>query len=409
MQDVTGCLPSPPIPPFADDPDAISGPWIEVNLAALDHNLDQIHRQARTALMPVIKANAYGHGLVAVGRHLARHPAVRALAVGTLREAFELRHAGVERPVLNLGPFSAAEAQPLVALGIAQSVFTRGVEWLDRAAAAQGRTARVHLKIDTGLGRVGVEHDRAVEFARMVAGLPHVRIQGVFTTLSEDPRLDRVQMERFQAVLAGLAALGIDPGWRHAASSAAILASPRYALDLVRPGIMVFGHYPSADACRRRPVDLRPALALKTRVVYVKRLRAGDPVGYHGVYRAPADEVLITGAIGYPDGYPVQAAGRAEALIHGVRHPLVAPVTANHIYLRGGLPTVAPGDEIVLYGRQEAQCIPLEEVAAAVARSAYNLLARLNPLLPRFYRGGQGSGTLENRPASGGGERKPAS
>ena len=373
---------------LASDPQDVSGPWIEVDLGAIDHNLDQIHARTRTPLMPVIKANAYGHGLVPVARHLARHRAVDALAVGVLREALDLRRAGLNLPVLNLGPFTRSEAEAVVAQEISQSVFTEAVHWLDRAAAAQGRTARVHIKIDTGLGRVGVTHHRALEFIRMVASLDHLRIQGIFTSLSEDVDFDRVQIERFHAVLAAAAASGIDAGWRHAASSAAILDDPGFCLDMARPGVMVFGHYPSADTYRSRPIELRPALRLKTRVVCVKHLCAGDPVGYHRVYRAPADETLITGAIGYPDGYPFQAADHTEALIGGVRHRLVAAVTANHIYLRGGRETVAPGDEIVLYGPQKAGFIALEEVAAAVGRSEYNLLSRLSPLLPRFYHGG---------------------
>jgi alanine racemase len=187
-----------------------------------------------------------------------------------------------------------------------------------------------------------------------------------------------------------LADLGIKTGRRHAASSAAILSAPDMALDLVRPGIMVFGHYPSAAEYRRRRIDLKPALALKARVVCVKDLKAGDPVGYHQAYRAEQDETLITGAIGYPDGYPVQAGGCTEALVGGCRHRLVAAVTASHIHLRCGQGRVETGDEIVFYGAQGQERIALEEIAAAVGRSEYHLLTRLNPSLPRFYRDGSG-------------------
>ena len=357
-----------------------------MDLAAIDHNIAQIHRYSDRPLMPVIKANAYGHGLVPVARRLARSKAVRALAVGMVREAVDLRRAGLGLPILNLGPYTRCEAERITAMGISQSVFTDAVTWLDAAAGVQGTVAGVHIKIDTGLGRVGVSHHRAADFIQQVAGLSHVRIEGVFTTLSEDADFDRVQMARFNAALSSPAARGIDLGRRHAASSAAILTSPDLALDLVRPGIMVCGHYPSTAEYRRRRIDLRPALTLKTRVMCVKDLKAGDPVGYHQAYRAPDDETLATGAIGYPDGYPVQAAGRAEALIGGCRLPLVAAVTANHICLRCRRKRVEQGDEIVLYGRQGQEFITLEEVAAAVGRSEYHLLSRLSPLLPRLYR-----------------------
>ena len=367
----------------------VSGPWIEVDLEAIGHNIDAIRRIAQTPLMPVIKANAYGHGLVPVARWLAAHGTVHALAVGTVCEAVALRQADIALPVLNLGPYSRREAGRIAELGIRQSVFTEAVAWLEGAAAARDTIVGVHVKIDTGLGRVGVPHGRAADFIEQVAGSSHLRLEGVFTTLSEDPDFDRVQLARFHAVMGALAARGIDPGLRHAASSAAVLAQPEARLDLVRPGIMVFGHYPSPAEYRRRRIDLEPALALKTRVVCAKRLRAGDPVGYHRSYRAPADETLVTGAIGYPDGYPAAAPERnVEALIGGRRHRLVAAVGASHIFLRGGPVDVGAGDEIVLYGAQGRARIALEEVAAAVERSEYHLLACLSPALPRFYRSG---------------------
>ncbi len=364
----------------------VSGPWAEVDLAAVAHNADRIHRWCGRPLMPVIKANAYGHGIVPVARRLARAECVVGFCVGTLREALTLRRAGITLPILNLGPFTAAEARLIVARDITQSVYTDAVVLLEREAAAQGRSAAVHIKIDTGLGRVGVAHDRAADFIFSVAGLKHVNIAGVFTTLSEDRDFDALQLKRFSAAIAGPSRAGIDLGLHHAASSAAILADPDLSSDAVRPGIMVLGHYSSAAEHRRRRIELAPALSLKTRVSCVKRLRAGDPVGYHRSYRAPGDETLITGAIGYSDGYPVQLAGRADCLIHGRRHPLVAAVSANHIFARISGEDIRPGDEIVLYGRQGDAAIDLQDVAALAERSVYNLLARLNPDLTRFYR-----------------------
>jgi alanine racemase len=364
----------------------VSGPWIEVDLAAIGRNAERIHRWCGRPLMPVIKANAYGHGIVAVARRLACTEGVYGLCVGNVREARSLREAGLTLPVLNLGPFSLSEAEDIVSKDIIQSVYSEAVTLLDRAAAAQGRTAAVHIKIDTGLGRTGVSYDRAAAFIATVSRLKNVRIAGVFTALSEDPEFDAVQLQRFTAALDPAAAEGIDVGLRHAASSAAILDRPAPALDLVRPGIMILGHYPSAAEHQRRRIELEPALALKARVALVKRLEAGDPVGYHRAYHAPADETFITGAIGYSDGYPVQLADRAPCLIGGRRHPLVAAVSANHIFVRSTGGEVRPGDEIVLYGRQGEGFIDLQEIAGLAGRSVYNLLARLNPELPRFYR-----------------------
>ncbi|MFZ7125105.1 MAG: alanine racemase [Desulfobacterales bacterium] len=365
----------------------VSGPWIEVDLDAVDHNIQAIRRWCRSRMMPVIKANAYGLGLVPIARRLAGSPGVEGLCVGAVREAVALGEAGLTIPVLNLGAFTPGEAERIVALGIAQSVSSDAVKVLDRIAAAQGRTADVHVKIDTGLGRIGVHYTQASDFIDAVVRLGNVRIAGVFTTLSEDPEFDRIQIERFTAALAGPAGRGVSLGLRHAASSAAILASPDAALDMVRPGIMVTGCYPSAEERNRRRIDLKPALSLKTRVSCIKELKAGDPVGYHRAYRAPGDERLVIGAIGYADGYPVQLAGRAKCLIGGFRHPVVASVTANHICVRSRGGEIRPGDEIVLYGRQKDGFIDIEDIAAQTEHSVYNLLARLNPDLPRFYRG----------------------
>ena len=199
-----------PIPEMpATAPEDVSGPWIEVDLAAVARNARRIHRWCGRPLMPVIKANAYGHGLVPVARRLAETEGVTGLCVGNLREAVALRKAGLELPVLNLGPFTAAEAEVIVALDIAQSVFTEAVAALDRAAAAQGRAAAVHVKIDTGLGRIGMPHDRAADFILHTARLKHVRIAGIFTTLSEDPDFDALQLERFAAALAAPDRAGI--------------------------------------------------------------------------------------------------------------------------------------------------------------------------------------------------------
>lgn len=225
-------------------PADVSGPWVEVDLAAIDRNLDQIHRYAETPLMPVIKANAYGHGLVPVARRIARHRGVHALAVGNLAEAVALRQAGIEVPVLNLGPYTRAEAGRIADLEIRQSVFTETVAWLDAAAADRGGTAGVHVKIDTGLGRIGVSHERAADFIQQVVGL---RLEGVFTTLSEDPDFDRVQLARFHDVMDAVAARGIDPGLRYAAPPARRFWPNR------RPGWTWCGPESWCSATIRRP------------------------------------------------------------------------------------------------------------------------------------------------------------
>lgn len=364
-----------------------SGPWVEVDLDAITHNIRQIENICKAPLMPVIKANAYGHGLVEVGRHLER-VGVHSLCVGYFQEAVQLRCAGISCPLLNLGPYSAREAEQIVTGDISQSVFNGAVHLLDRAAQRYGRKARVHIKVDTGLGRVGVPFGQALEYIQTVAGLAHVHIDGVFTSLTEDKAYDCIQLERFNQVIRSAEEKGIDLGLRHAASSAAILEYPDSHLDLARPGIMVVGCYPSAREFRNRRIDLKQALTLKTRVSCVKALKAGDPVAYHQAYVAETDEIMVTGAIGYPDGYPSHLAGRGECLINGNRYPLVATITANNIYIRAGLDRkIEIGDEIVLIGKQQGQNIRIEDLAETSGLSEYKLLACLSPILPRHYSG----------------------
>ncbi|HDZ22929.1 MAG TPA: alanine racemase, partial [Desulfobacteraceae bacterium] len=284
--------------------------------------------------------------------------------------------------------YTQTEAKRIVALNISQSVFTDAVAWLNEAAGEQTHVAEVHIKIDTGLGRVGVPHHRALRFIEQVASLANVRIAGVFTSLTEDLEFDKIQMKRFQTVLSQAEARGISVGIKHVASSAGILGYPESDLDMIRPGIMVFGHYPSPAEWKLKRIDLKPALTLKTRVVYAKKLTRGDPIAYHQVYRARRDETIITGGIGYSDGYPTSLAGRGECLIKGTRHPLIASLTANHIYVRSSRDDIEPGEEIVLYGKQGKEEITLEDIAQLSGHSVYELLTMLSPFLPRFCSSG---------------------
>jgi len=360
--------------------------WLEVDLDAVAANLARVRAHAGgRPVMAVVKANAYGHGLVPVGRRLERAGA-DALAVGKCEEALSLRAAGVTAAVLNFGPFSRADALELVRHGVSQSVFTDEVTWLAEAARELERPARVHVKVDTGLGRVGVPHDRALAFLSRVHATPGVEIEGVFTPFTEDDEYDRVQLERFLALCAAAQERGISVGLRHAASSAGVLSFPAAHLDMVRPGIALYGHYPSTREYEARRIDLRPAMSLKARVSYVKTLRPGESVSYHRAFVAERETRVATLAIGYADGYPHRAAGRAEAVVRGRRCPTIALVTSNHATLDvTGAPDVAIGDEVALIGRQGESAVTAEELAAWADTSVYKILIGANPSLQRVF------------------------
>lgn len=364
----------------------ITGPWVEVDLDCIAHNHQQLKAIAGgRPLMPVIKANAYGHGVTEVGRFLEKLGAA-GLCVGKLEEALALRQAGVGCPILNFGPFSKKEAEYIVAHDITQSVFNEAVLHLDAAASRIGKKASIHLKIDTGLGRVGVPHEDASDYLQGLAVLAHVQIKGVFTSLSEDRSLDGIQLGRFRSVCRSAKEMGVQLGIRHIASSAGMLAYPEITADAVRPGISLFGYYPSTEEFRQRKIDLKPALSLKSRVSSLRKLLPGDTVGYHRAYVAASAHQLVIGAMGYPDGFPPHLAAGAEVLIQGRRHPLVMGATANHTYIKAEADApIKLGDEIVFIGRQQQEEISCEDLAKLSGLSEYKLLACINPLLPRYY------------------------
>ncbi len=368
-------------------------PWLEINTANLAWNLRQIQtRVGGKTVMAVIKANAYGHGLVGVARALSR-AGVKHFLVGKLDEARQLRAAGVRGRILNLGPYSDADAKALIRLDISQAVYTDQVEVLDRAARRPGRRGRVQIKVDTGLGRFGVPYDRALDFVERVAALRSVAVEGIFTTLTEDPEFDSVQLARFGEICAQVAQRGRSLGLRHAASSAAILDLPAaYAeLDMVRPGIMLYGLYPSVRAEQERKLDLKPVLTLKTRIAYVKTLRPGESVSYHRVFTAAQSERVATLPVGYSDGFPralappmTGLADKGSVLAAGRRCPILA-ITANATIVRLGDTPAAPGDEAVLIGAQGSEAISASEVARLIGDSVYGVVIGMSGLLPQIY------------------------
>lgn len=367
-------------------PEDISGPWLEIDLDAITHNIQQIKKRARGQLMmPVIKANAYGHGIVEIGRHLDRLD-VFGLCVGKFQEAETLRKNDVACPILNLGIFSQKEAETIVEDDISQVVFDDRTVYLHELARKMGKVAKVHIKIDTGLGRIGVPFKDALEFIRNVAASSNLQIEGIYTSLTEEPGFDKLQIERFKNICMQAEGEGISPGLKHAASSAGLLAFEDSFFDMVRPGIMVFGCYPSYREFKERKIDLKPALTLKARAAHVKKIEAGESVSYHRAHTAETSQTIVTGSIGYSDGYPLGLARGGSVLISGKEFSLIAAVTANHIYINGGkCDSIKSGDEIVLLGCQGEKEVTIENLAALLGTSEYQILSGINPTLPRFY------------------------
>jgi len=357
--------------------------WIELDLENMAWNLERIKRRTKVDVMAVIKANGYGHGLIEVAQFLEKRGADY-LMVGKLQEAFELRNSSIHCPLLNFGPFGSKDAQAIIRNNISQSVFTDEVEGFHHAALMLKKKAKVHIHIDTGMGRAGIPYYKALPFIENLSSLEGIEIDGISTTLTEDHDFDQEQMKRFLSVCYKTEKKGIVLDRKHAASSSGILTLPSSHLDVVRPGITLYGYYPSEKTQREDSLFLKPVLNLKTRVFVVKYLRPGDTVSYHRAYMAKKKEKMALLPLGYSDGYPSSALDKASVLIGGKRYPLIGTITANHMeVLLDRDAKVIPGDEAVLIGTQGKEKITAAEVGRWAGVSTYKILIGLNPLLPR--------------------------
>jgi alanine racemase len=371
----------------------------EIDLAAIAANVKVACELAgaTTAVMAVVKADAYGHGAVPVA-WAALGAGATWLGVAVPEEGAALRAAGLQARILVLGPIAPEQAALVVAQDLDQCVSDPGqAETLSREAALRGRVQRLHLKVDTGMGRVGLPPRAAGAAAERIAAFPAVRLVGLMTHFAEadadDPEFTREQLARFEAVSRDLRAAGIAIPLRHAANSAGLIRHPDARLDLVRPGIMLYGCQPCAT---RRPGDpaLSPALRLRTAISQLADLAAGTSVSYGRTFVAPRDMRIATLPIGYADGLSRLLSGRGQALILGRRVPILGRVCMDMTMVDvTHLPGVRVGDEAVLIGRQGGEEITADEVAGLTGTISYEVLCRVGPRVPRVYHGGDSAAT----------------
>jgi alanine racemase len=359
-------------------------PWIELDLDALGSNVREVRRRiGDRPIMAVVKCNAYGHGDVEIATALQRQSDVRNFMVVKTREATRLREAGVEGMILNVGPFTRGDIAALLEHDISQSVFSDAVDGLSREAGRLRKTAKVHVCIDTGMGRVGVPHAAALAFIERVAALPNIEIEGTFTAMTEDDDFNPVQIERIESICKLAGDKGIATGLRHAASTAEVDRYPYAWLDMVRPGNCLVGLEPE----RQKNMNIRPVMSFKTRVVYVKTMQAGESLSYHRAYKIEKETRIATLPCGYSDGYPAVVSGKADVLIRGRRHRVVGPITANHMMVDvTGDKSVAIGDEVVLWGRQGDEQVTKVEIEqlSPEATNVYRMATRTRTYLPRI-------------------------
>ncbi len=366
--------------------------WAEISLPALEHNYCALRGMlpAGCRLLGVVKADAYGHGAIQVGRKLAEL-GCEMLAVACLDEAIELRRAGITTPILIFGATQPELARQVVEHDITQAVFTMELaQALSCAAAELGKQARVHIKLDTGMSRVGVLAHNAQQAAKEVAGLcalPHLEHEGVFTHFANsdgDEEYTMLQFTRFLDVISELEKNhGITFAIRHCANSAATLQYPCTYLDMVRPGIAMYGHYPDPSCRELDGPGLVPVMSVYTRVSAVREVPAGTPVSYGCTNVVERDTRLAVLSIGYADGFFRLLSNRFWVEFDGKRAPILGRICMDMCMVDvTDLPQVKAGDAAVVFGAEKQ----LEEAAGLVGTIQYELLCGISPRVPRVYK-----------------------
>lgn len=361
----------------------------EVDLGAVANNIGVLRDAVSPALVcAVVKADGYGHGAIAVSE-AAIEAGADWLAVALIEEAAVLRKAGIDLPILLLSQPRFADMSAAVRYDLRVTVTTAaGIDLLAAAARAQSRRVLVHLKVDTGMNRVGVAPEGAVGLARDIVSRPELELEGVFTHCAVADEVENPftaeQFDRFDAVLTDLDAAGIRPAIRHAANSATALAHPRGRYDLVRCGIAVYGIPPAPGIGDH--LGLRPAMSLRAEVSAVKRVPAGSGISYGHRHRTSHDTTIATVPIGYADGVPRRLGlTGGEVLIGGRRRPIVGVVTMDQLMVDCGDDHVAVGDDVVLLGTQGNHEITAEEWAERLDTIPYEVVCGIGPRVPRFY------------------------
>lgn len=370
--------------------------YAEINLDAILHNMAQMEQalQPGTRIMPVIKTDAYGHGAVPIGRELEALPITWGYATATAEEAQILRRSGLKKPILVLGATFPEQYPLLASSGIRATVFSlRQARALEGFAAEAGSKVTVHLKIDTGLSRLGFQvTQETVEEIAQIAEMPHIIIEGIFTHFAKADDRDKTmacqQLEKFLEMKGMLRERGIQAPLSHCANSAAIIDMPQANLDLVRAGISLYGMWPS-DQVQKEHMDLSPVLSLKSCIVFLKELEEGRVISYGATYRTTGRQRIATIPVGYGDGYPRSLSNRGYVLIHGQKAPICGRICMDQFMVDvTGIPEAKEGDAVTLVGQDGKERISMEEIGELSGRFNYEFACDLGKRIPRVYQKG---------------------
>jgi alanine racemase len=362
----------------------------EVDLGALEFNYRQIRKRIHEGVkvLAVVKADAYGHGAIPVSLKLERL-GVEYLGVAIAEEGVELRRGGVKTPILVLGGIFGEEVDQILRFRLTPVIFRKdSLKLLSREAERQRKKVKIHLKVDTGMGRLGVPLNLWPRFLEEVKRFPRIETEGIlshFSMLDAEKGYTQNQWRAFQRAVEVAQEAGISCRYVHMASSATLTAFPAYSAKLVRPGIMLYGSYPSPAF--QNLIPLKPVMTLKTRIHFLKSVPPGTRISYGGTFTTKRQSLIATLPVGYADGYSHHLSNRGEVLIHGKRAPVMGKVCMDFVIVDvTDVPRVKVGDEVVLMGRQGKEQITADEIAEKIDSISYEVLCSIGKRVPRIYK-----------------------
>ncbi|EEL50943.1 alanine racemase [Bacillus mycoides] len=366
---------------------------VEVNLDAIKHNVREFKKRVNDenmTMMAAVKANAYGHGAVEVAK-AAIEAGVNQLAVAFVDEGIELREAGISVPILILGYTPVEAAKDAIEYDIMMTVYRiEDLKGIDEVAKRLGKKARIQVKIDTGMSRIGLQEEEVAPFLEELKNMKHIEMEGVFTHYSTADEIDKtytnMQTNLFEKAVTTAKEMGIHLPYIHSSNSAGSMELSNTFQNMVRVGIGIYGMYPSQEVAHT-VVSLQPALSLKSKVAHIKHAKKNRGVSYGNTYVATGEEWIATVPIGYADGYNRQLSNKGHALINGVRVPVLGRVCMDQLMLdvTNAMP-VQVGDEVVFYGKQGEEEIPVEEIADMLGTINYEVTCMLDRRIPRVYK-----------------------
>ena len=377
--------------------------WIEINLGAIRHNLSQVRKliSSDTAILAPVKANAYGHGILEVSKVLACS-GVDYLGVSTIDEALLLSRNGFKKtPILMLGSVLTQAAGLIVENNITQTIGDIGLaSAINSCAKKQGKRAKVHVKVDTGMGRIGVWHKDALRLITALSGMENIQIEGIFSHFSssdENKIITHKQTEDLLSLVREIEALGINIRYKHIANSMAVIDYENSHMNLIRPGLVLYGLWPRQSLSNSR-IRLKPALSLKSSVVFLKDVPPGRGISYGHTHKTKKHTTIATIPIGYGDGLNRRLSNKGHVIIRGKKAPIVGRVCMNQIMVdTGHIKSVQSGDIVTVIGRHGKETITVEEIACFCDTIPYEVICWLDKRVPRIYKPEPGDVSLGDR------------